>query len=280
MFPPTKIFAGHFIKEESMRKINILVVVGLFMTSVIPAIAKGPIETEPAYTLGAGHFDLDGSFDLKWQTKGEDKDKYVLLVFNAEPTIGILPMMDIRGRIPVGYYLPKVGDGGFGIGDIGVGAKVAFIREPDMPLTMSVFTMVTLPNGKDEYHMSNNMTDVAITGCVSKTLIKIIMLHANIGTGFSKPEAVEGEEGGGWQAGDLRMSSALVIGFPWTLALFGEVVTKRPLSGDNKVWMSYSNTGLVFSPIPLLNFNLSFLYDLKDSPDMKWGIRAGMTLGF
>ncbi|MGQ9706466.1 MAG: hypothetical protein ACUVWP_05620 [bacterium] len=263
-----------------MKRINILVIIGLFLLSALTVLAKGPIETEPAYTLGAGHFDLDGSFDLKWQTEGADEEKYVLLVFNAEPTIGILPMMDLRGRIPIGYYLPKVGDGGFGLGDMGIGAKVAFLREPNMPLTMSVFTMVTLPNGKASYHMSNNMTDVAITGCISKTLIHIIMLHANIGTGFSKPEAVEGEEEVGWQAGDLKMSSALVIGFPWTLALFGEVVTKKPLSGDNREWISYSNTGLVFSPIPLLRFNFSFLYDLKDSPDMKWGIRAGMTLGF
>jgi len=259
-----------------MKRINILVVIGLLLLSAVPALAKGPIETEPAYTIGAGHFDLDGSFDLKWQTKGADEDKYVLLVFNAEPTIGILPMMDVRGRIPVGYYMPKVGDGGFGLGDIGVGVKYAFLREPNMPLTMSVFTMVTLPNGKASYHMSEGLTKVDITGCVSKTFIHIIMLHANIGAGFAKPEA----EGEGWQGGDLRLTSALVIGFPWTLALFGEVVTKRPLSGDNKVWMSYSNTGLVFSPIPLLRFNFSFLYDLKDSPDMKWGIRAGMTIGF
>jgi hypothetical protein len=161
----------------------------LLLFSVLPVMAYNSMVTEPADTLGRGHFNLQVSgayakFDA--DTTGFEGANFGI---RLQPYYGILPFMDVSVGIPLFYTMPKTGKNYFSIGDMDVWTKLMLIDPHKKPVGVGVVLDVYLPTGKKRSDLEDpthqiptgaGSTSVYVTGLVSK-YFGPLGIHGNLG---------------------------------------------------------------------------------------------------
>jgi hypothetical protein len=245
-----------------MRK-TIYIVLSLIIAISLVYSAR-PMITEDAYLYSG--FGLETGFDYAHSSGEEGDPDYTLIGISFTPIIGI-SAVNIIGTVPILYrmpsenWIPDFDESKFGIGDITVGTKIGLLGTKG-PLYLAVYPKVKLPTGKEDENLAqypqvqfgDGKTDVYLTTALSVKVVSLVHLHTSFTYGMLGVAGREDEE-------DLihtyQVGAAFEFGIHDKVGLIAEVIGDKT-SVEDTGWGFYTNTGVYFALIPLLNIDFSF----------------------
>jgi cobalt/nickel transport protein len=209
---------GKLIKKIPTKEVLLFI----FLSSIlslysIPAYAARPLNTDDAWTVEKGTFQLEVGFDTLRQDNHDGEFGPSLTL-----TYGLLERMDLGIGSAYVFFHAKEGERENGMADTKVKLKYRWMDEKNWRPAFTVSGILKIPTASESKGLGSGQTDFGINAILTKTLSKKWVAHLNLGYTFIGEDHVNNEF-------NYSIAAQFLLTEKWSLV--GEIVGVNNFNG-------------------------------------------------
>jgi hypothetical protein len=247
-------------------------ILGPIFFALWPMTALGghPLLTEDTGTQGAGHYQLELTYDSNHQEDSDTESREQIV--NAVLSIGILENLDYIVTLPYEHVSERTGNRttAEGIADAEIAVKWRFYE--DEALSLALRPALGLPTGNEGEGLGSDHIIPSLFAVMSYAADPwSFHLHLGYTRNF--------HDGAGERKHIYHASVAAEYSLDDSLRLVGDASLESNADQSGDLYAGSMVLGLVYSPTPDLDLDLGYRKGLTDAaPDHAW--LAGLALRF